>query len=169
VLIGSGGGAGGAGGGGDDAAAGEQAGSEPVQVRYRLLAGDSALRGASCTLRINDRETSLSPDGDGYIQMEVPTDAESGYLVIEQEDGDTIELAMTFGTLKPLSAGSDDTWANREAALQRLSMLGFLERSHSEHLEVAIKDFQLYKGMEPTGELDSETCDALNSYSEEVG
>lgn len=169
VLIGGGGGAGGSGGGGGEPGSQDEQESEPVQVRFRLLAGDSAMRGASCRLRINDRETSLSPDGDGYIQMEVPTDAESGIMTIEQEDGSTVELAMTFGTLKPLSADSDDTWANKEAALQRLSMLGFLERSHSEHLEVALKDFQLYKGMEPTGELDSDTCDALNSYTEEAG
>ena len=100
----------------------------------------------------------------GYIPIALGWSATIGHRSAEYTGRpDTIEIPLSLQSLMPLTAKEGEA-DSRRAAIQRLSQLGFLDRRRPDHLEVAIKDFQHYKELPPTGDLDASTCAALNNH-----
>lgn len=167
VLIGSGGS------GSSSATSGAQEGNTaPPTTKtfsYKVLAKAKPIENAKCRLFIDGEEHSVSTDSSGLIEQEVPSDAGVGFLIVSEDDSDDeLHVPMLVGTLKPLNEPkTEDDIHTEAAARQRLMQLGFFEPSVPYHYEVALKDYQLSRGIDPNKPIDKQTCDALNGSEDE--
>ncbi len=149
---------------------------------YKVLSRDKPLKNAQVRLFIDGQEHTVQTNGEGAIEQDFPADAGICYIMLtrepegggegeadSEESTEELHIPLLVGTLKELNPARalEDPHAE-EAARQRLVQLGFMELRTPHHFEVALKDFQLYKGVDPNGIIDSETCDPLREYIEEA-
>ena len=137
----------------------------PVQVTVRREG--EVLRNAACEV------TSLSPpletttDGDGLLSIDVPRHLDEVRVAFTEHD---FEMALRVGHLDPIDHDS--------GVSSRLENLGYLlpeamfETAHPDfnapeirrrRIQLALSYFQRAQGIEPSGELDDETRDALRT------
>lgn len=109
-------------------------------------------------LRIDDRTFEGSTDGDGILKEKIPPDARRGRLVLRPGMEDERVLDLLLGYMDPVSEPS--------GAAKRLANLGYRctpAPEMNDDIAAAIKAFQEDYGIEPTGRLDQQTRDKLQS------
>lgn len=161
VLIGSSGGSSSASSGSKE---GESAPPSTTTFSYKVLARAKPIENAKCRLFIDGKEHTVTTDSSGLVEQEVPSDAGLGFLIISEADSDEeLHIPMLVGTLKPLNQPkTEDDIHTEAAARQRLMQLGFFEPNAPYHYVVALKDYQLSRGIDPNKAIDKEICDALD-------
>lgn len=125
----------------------------PERVRFHFLEDGKPRSDVSYVLIVEGRSFKGRTDANGYLEALVPPGARSGTLVLgEGDDAEKYELQL--GRMDPVSEMS--------GACMRLESLGFdCGEDKEKGFADALKSFQLWKGMEPTGELDNTTQQAL--------
>lgn len=125
----------------------------PLRLRVKLL-GMAMKPLAPTPCRLN--ATTLTPDGDGVIAVDLDKSTQSAPLAFADE-----EYQLLPGALTPHDQTQDDGW------LARLYNLGFLfdlninAEDGAAELRLALEDFQAEAGLTVTGEIDDATRTAL--------
>lgn len=121
----------------------------PLKLRLRLTWDGEPRRSEPFTLTVEGAVTRGTTDGDGRIDLTIPTAAAEGTLVVgEGEREETFSLNL--GHLDPVE---DDTGVG-----SRLANLGFEVRAgDAGSLRDAVRSFQNTEGLDPTGEVDNVT------------
>ncbi len=134
----------------------------PARTRMQVFAGDRPRAHQYFTLRISGLEQAGETDGDGVLEAFIPPAARRGVLVIGPEQ---VEIEIAFGQLDPITELS--------GVQQRLSNLGFRCSDSPGELgsgtAAALRRFQARLGLEPSGELDDQTRDALRRIHDQRG
>lgn len=116
---------------------------EPMSGPYKLVAGALVFEG---TL-----------DGDGALEQELPVDVVSAELEL-----DGVKRVVQIGHLNPLRDADDGGLTGAQARLSNLGYApGAVDGDLGPKTRTAILAFQEALGLEPTGELDAPTLDAL--------
>ena len=104
----------------------------PLKVRILDFFGDP-VADTQCELLIDLKSHSLTTDGDGFVQLDIPIDAKGGELRINN-----MNLPFRIGTLDPVE--------ERSGWQERLTNLGYtagLTQAPAENtLQSAVEDFQ---------------------------
>jgi hypothetical protein len=115
---------------------------KPTRIKIRFTLDDHPRKNLAYELQVAGLTLKGSTDGDGVLEAEIPPDAQSGVLLLGDEDPrETHELG--FGALDPLD--TDD------GVKKRLSSLGL---DADADLPGAIRGFQLQHNLEVTGNVD---------------
>ena len=119
----------------------------PTHIKIRFLRDDEPRAGLSYELQVSGQTLKGTTDAKGYVQQNIPPDADTGLLILT--DGNHREIySLAFGTLDPI-----DTDAGVQ---ERLGALGF---NIEGDLADAVRAFQAKQKMTVTGTVD----DALRS------
>jgi hypothetical protein len=129
---------------------------DPCQFQLRFLDDQQQPRsGVAYTLTIDGQTTNGSLDGAGSLNVSIHPDASQGTITLHtQPDPETYPL--NFGHLDPNSSIT--------GVRGRLNNLGFSCASDGDwgtDLKWAIMRFQIVNNMQPTGQLDDQTKQAL--------
>ena len=124
---------------------------KPTKIKIRLTIDDQPRKGIPFELFVDGASIKGKTDGDGYMNAEVPADAEKGKLVVGNSDPPEV-YELAFGTLDPIETDS--------GVEQRLRSLGI---NTEDDLAGAVATFQQNNDMEPNGVID----DALRSKLKE--
>ena len=115
---------------------------KPTRIKIRLTIDDEPRTNLKFELQVAGTTVSGSTDGSGFLEAQIPPDAQSGLLVLgDKEPRETYELG--FGTLDPLETN--------EGIEKRLNALGL---DTEDDLEGAIRSFQAKHKMTVTGTVD---------------
>ena len=124
----------------------------PVKFRIRMLHLGKPRKFEDFRLEIDGRIKKGKTDGDGWIEIPIPPDAQQGRLIMGDE-----EYQLDMGHLDPADS--------IKGAQQRLRNLGYyggpIDGQESDLTTGALALFQREQGLETTGKLDSATQDAL--------
>jgi N-acetylmuramoyl-L-alanine amidase len=131
----------------------------PARLRLKLLDYEHHPRASqSCTLIIDGQIRSVQTNGDGMIDEPLPPDAREARLLVDQE-GTQVEYVFALGHVDPLDSTA--------GVQQRLANLGFyrgeIDRRPSPALRAALKAFQQVAELQPSGNLDKQTKQALEN------
>ncbi|MCA9618715.1 MAG: peptidoglycan-binding protein [Myxococcales bacterium] len=127
-----------------------------VPVEVRLEVGDEPLANARCTIEGLAQPLEAETDGDGLLRFDAPTNVEELRACFTEPN---LTFAIRVGHLDPIEEPS--------GVADRLVNLGYLDESARRsaasegRLFTALRDFQRDHDLEPTGELDDATRDAL--------
>ena len=125
---------------------------KPTRIKIRLTIDDEPRKNLKYELQVAGQTLSGSTDGTGFLEAQIPPDAQTGVLLLgDKEPRETYELG--FGTLDPLETD--------EGIKKRLNSLGF---DTEDDLPGAIRSFQLKNKMDVTGNVD----DALRAKLKET-
>jgi hypothetical protein len=145
----------------------EEARPTDQRHRFRLLGAPSLFRlrflddkqqprsGVAYVLMIDGQTTSGSLDAQGSLDVSIPSNASRGTIRL-QTDPDPETYPLNFGHLDPDSSPT--------GVRGRLNNLGFSCASDGdwdEDLRGAITRFQMARNLQPTGQLDDQTRQAL--------
>lgn len=126
----------------------------PEKFKLQLLIGGEPRVGEEYELEIEDLKFSGKTDGQGRISQSIPPNAKKGRLLLAK-GAEVYQLQI--GNLNPSGEIT--------GAQGRLWNLGFyfgaIDGKMSDELEEAILEFQFSRNIEPDGELNSATKDAL--------
>lgn len=128
----------------------------PEKLRLQFLLDDEPRAGEPYVLEINGAvvASDKSTDGDGRIEHSIPPNARSGRVLFR--DGTEV-YELSLGHLDPI-----DQARGVKARLKNLGFyFGSVDDTLDEATEFAISAFQESRGLEPLGDLDDETRDAL--------
>lgn len=129
-----------------------------VPVCVQLHTSDGALADARCVVHACTPPLDVRTDSEGTLRFEAPMNAHEVRIDVPDEE---LTLRVLVGFLDPPNEDS--------GVLARLINLGFLspverhapEEQRAARVRQAVAAFQQRRGMEPTGELDEPTRDAL--------
>lgn len=136
----------------------------PGKLRMQLFENDLPRVEEDYRLTVDGELVSESKtDKDGFFETFVPTGATEGVLVVGPDE---VELQLAFGHLDPHDEVS--------GLQKRLNNLGFdcgePDGELGDQTRSALRQFQeRHPDLEPSGELDSATTDALASLHDEPG
>jgi len=126
----------------------------PEKFRLQLLIDGEPRAGEEYELEIEDLKFSGKTDGQGRLEQSIPPNAKKGKLLLA--NGEEV-YQLQLGRLNP----SDEI----TGAQGRLWNLGFyfgaIDGKMSDELEIAIQEFQFAHDIEPDGELNQATKDAI--------
>ncbi|MBX7174325.1 MAG: peptidoglycan-binding protein [Pyrinomonadaceae bacterium] len=126
----------------------------PEKFKIQLLMDEGPRANEEYELEIEDLKFSGTTNSEGKLEQSIPPNAKKGKLTLKK-DGTVFELRL--GNLNP----SDEI----TGAQGRLRNLGFyfgpIDGKLSDELEIAIQEFQFAHDIEPDGELNLSTKDAL--------
>jgi len=126
--------------------------SEPTHIKIRLLLDDEPRAGVPFELQVSGQSIKGTTDGDGFLQADIPPDAQSGVLLVGEDDvRDIFEPGL--GTLDPIDTDS--------GVSGRLQALGY---DVVDDFQGAVRAFQSNENLDPTGNVD----DTLRSKLKEV-
>ena len=115
---------------------------EPTHIKIRLLIDDQPRAGVSYQLIVNGKTIKGSTDGGGYLQADIPPDAQTGILIVGE--GTTQEVhELGLGSLDPIETDS--------GVRGRLEAMGY---QVDEDLAPAVRAFQFKENLEVTGVID---------------
>jgi hypothetical protein len=115
---------------------------KPTRIKIRLTLDDEPRKNLRYELQVAGQTLTGSTDGAGYLEAQIPSDAQSGVLLVG--DGDPRETyQLGLGTLDPLD--TDD------GVKKRLTSLGL---DAEDDLPGAIRGFQVKHNLEATGTVD---------------
>jgi N-acetylmuramoyl-L-alanine amidase len=132
----------------------------PEKFKLQLFIEDEPRANEEFELEIDGLKFSGKTDSQGKLEQSIPPDAKSGKLSLNK--GEEV-YQLLLGNLNP---------HNEISGVQgRLRHLGFyfgsIDGKMSDELEHAIQEFQITKDIEPDGELNQETLDAIKqAYGE---
>jgi hypothetical protein len=120
-----------------------------AKIKIKLMLDDKPRKGEPYKLCLDGKWTEGKTDGDGFVEMDIPADAQQGELRVGSgKDLDIFQLGL--GTLDPADTES--------GAEDRLLGLGY---DLSVGLEEALKAFQSKEKMTVNGQLDETTQNKL--------
>jgi hypothetical protein len=126
------------------------------QLKLRFLDEKQQPRsGVAYILTIDGRTTNGSLDGQGSLSVPIPPNASQGSIVLKT-DPDPETYPLNFGHLDPDSSPT--------GIRGRLNNLGFAcagDGDWDDNLQGAVKRFQIANDIQPTGQLDDQTRQAL--------
>ena len=112
--------------------------------------------GAPYILTVDGNGLSGNLDGQGWIRIPLPPDAQSGRLLVG-EDGKIASLNLRFGCLDPLA----DT-SGIQARLQNLGYFGgAIDGADSDELQAAVRKFRQDQKLSEDGGIDDDLRSAL--------
>jgi hypothetical protein len=124
------------------------------RIKIRLLIDDKPRANIPYELQVAGRTVNGSTNSDGYLEEDIPPDAQNGVLIVAE--GTTREIYnLGLGTLDPI-----DT---EEGVRERLESLGF---DAEVDLAAAVRAFQSKQGLDPSGTIDD---DLRNKLQEKFG
>jgi N-acetylmuramoyl-L-alanine amidase len=129
----------------------------PEKLKLQLLLENQPRANEKYELEVDGLKFSGTADGDGRIRQSIPPNAKQGKLILKKGEENEEVYQLRLGNLNP----SDEI----TGAQGRLRHLGFFfgaingETSHE--LAHAVQEFQISKNLEPSGELDDQTVNAL--------
>lgn len=115
---------------------------KPTRIKIRLTIDDEPRKNLKFELQFAGAVVNGSTDGSGFLEAEIPPDAQSGVLLLGDKEPREI-YQLGFGTLDPIETN--------EGIEQRLTALGF---DTEEDLPGAIRSFQASNNMQVTGTVD---------------
>ena len=129
-----------------------------VPVRLSLSFDDEPLANEVCVVEGLQPELETRTDGAGVLAFDAPAHLASVRVRLPDRD---LTLDVRVGDLDPPD--------ERSGVAQRLAHLGYLtagdlslaERYRQPRVETALRRFQKDRGMEPSGEIDTDTARAL--------
>jgi len=128
----------------------------PNKVRLHFEEEGEPLAGLPWRATVEGRTSSGTTDGEGGIELTLPFGALECQIVLGTGEGER-HFALRLGHLDP--------WNSYSGAQSRLRNLGFLhgpcEGRPAEETAGAIREFQMFRSLEPTGEFDEPTCEEL--------
>jgi hypothetical protein len=127
--------------------------SIPARVRIRILRQGSPRANQPFRAEIDGRTTSGSTDGDGFLELVIPVNADSARLAVGPSD-DEDEHEINLGRLAPV--------ADMRGAKERLHNLGFLDCDPDSDAAdaktgAALRAFQFRHELDESGALDDAT------------
>ena len=126
----------------------------PEKFRIQLLIDNEPRAGEDYELEIENLKFSGKTDSEGWLRHSIPPNAKKGKLILK--NGAEV-YGLHLGNLNP----SDEI----TGAQGRLWNLGFyfgaIDGRMSDELEIALQEFQFAHDIEPDGELNQATKDAL--------
>ena len=126
----------------------------PEKFKLQLLIGGEPRVGEEYELEIGDLKFSGKTDSQGRIEQSIPPNARNGKLILA--NGEEI-YQLRLGNLNP-----SDEITGAQGRLWNLGLyFGAIDGKMSDELEEAILDFQFSRNIEPDGELNQATKDAL--------
>jgi hypothetical protein len=124
---------------------------QPAHIKIRLLLDDQPRANVSYQLQIAGKTMKGSTDGSGYLEQDIPPDAQTGVLTVTE--GTVCDIyQLGFGTLDPID--TDD------GVRERLESLGY---DADTDLAAAVSGFQFKHGMQTTGVIDDTLRTSLQS------
>lgn len=97
----------------------------PAKIKIRVMVDDEPVADTPCVLIIDGRSTSLTTDGDGFVEIEISPGARRGELRVQRQNRTTI-YHLNLGGLPPL-----DT---EDGVRDRLGGLGYATSTDEEFL-----------------------------------
>lgn len=126
----------------------------PMIFRVQLFERNEPRKKQPYVLTVDGAEHTGVTDDEGKIEVYLPNKSEQGRLNVNHGD---IDMEVRFGYMDPVAEPS--------GVKKRLANLGFDCGDSGEELDQrtisALRSFQVLIGLEPTGELDTATRDAL--------
>jgi peptidoglycan hydrolase-like protein with peptidoglycan-binding domain len=128
----------------------------PARLRLRLQQGGKPLANLAFKLNGDGFEVSGQTDGGGLLDVVIPPNATTGLLVIQTTPHPT-EYDLDLGCLAP-----SDNISGMKARLNNLGLeCGPVDETPNEDFRNAVRAFQAMKGLNPTGQPDAQTQQAL--------
>ena len=128
----------------------------PEELNLVLKREGVVLANTPYTLDIDGTERSGTTDGEGRIREKISPDAKQGRLIVGEGE-DQLIYELFLGHMDPVDQS--------EGLAARLKNLGFdcgdSKEAEGPGLVAALRVFQTEAGLEPTGEVDEKTRDAL--------
>jgi hypothetical protein len=126
----------------------------PEKFKLQLLIGGEPRAGETYELEIEDLKFSGKTDSQGRIEQSIPPNAKKGKLLLNK--GEEV-YQLQFGNLNP-----SDEITGAQGRLWNLGLyFGAIDGKMSDELEEAILEFQISRNIEPDGQLNPATKDAL--------
>jgi hypothetical protein len=126
----------------------------PEKFKIQLLIDGKPRADEEYELEIDDLKFSGVTDSQGRIERSIPPDATQGKLTLKKDE--TV-FQLRLGNLNP-----SDEITGAQGRLRNLGLyFGPIDGEMSDDLEQAIQEFQIIKNIEPDGELNRQTLDAL--------
>jgi len=122
----------------------------PAKFRLRLLKEGRPRKGLPYTLTIDGKIISGETDDEGWIECNIPPDAQSGRLIL---DHGSEQYSLQLGHLDPVEETT--------GIQQRLRNLGFYSGEINGRMgpetQASLAKFQRSQGLEATGRIDEQT------------
>jgi Putative peptidoglycan binding domain len=126
----------------------------PEKFKLQLMIGGEPRVGEEYELEIGDLKFSGKTDSQGRIEQSIPPNAKKGKLLLAK--GEEV-YQLQLGNLNP-----SDEITGAQGRLWNLGLyFGAIDGKMSDELEEAILEFQVSRNIEPDGELNQATKDAL--------
>jgi hypothetical protein len=126
----------------------------PEKLKLQLLKEDKPRANEEYELEVDDLKFSGKTDSQGRLEQSIPPNAKQGKLILQK--GEEIYQLM-LGHLNP-----HDEITGVQGRLRHLGFyFGSIDGKTSAEFEHAIQAFQISQDMEPDGELNAATLDAL--------
>ena len=134
--------------------------TQKAHVRIAVQDGEKKpLAGKDYTLEVDGVSESRCLPVDGLLEVEVAVDAREGRLVVEGDDGESMEWTLQLGSMDPLNE-----ICGVQARLKNLGIYtGSLDGTLNDDTRTAIYAFQARQGLEPTGNPDEAFQQELDS------
>lgn len=130
---------------------------QELQTNDQQARHDQPRKNVPYTLEIDSLRLSGATDEQGYIEHDIPPDAKSGKLILEPGTPAETQFPLQLGRLDPIS--------EIRGVKQRLNNLGFDCGDETDeltsNLEMAVRSFQEYCGLERNGQVDATTRNRL--------
>ncbi|MGA8152334.1 MAG: peptidoglycan-binding protein [Terriglobales bacterium] len=114
-----------------------------THIKLRLLLDDQPRAGVKYELQVAGQSIKGTTDGGGYLQADIPPDAQSGVLLVGDGNAQDV-FEIDFGTLDPIDTDS--------GVRGRLDALGY---DVDDDFQAAVKAFQTKEKLDPTGNVDN--------------
>lgn len=126
----------------------------PEKLKLQLLKENKPRANEDYELEIDGVKLTGKTDGDGRLEHSIPPNAKQGKLSFN--NGEEV-YQLLLGNLNPF-----DQISGAQGRLRHLGFyFGSIDGKISDDFEHAIQEFQITKDIEPDGELNAETMDAL--------
>ena len=126
----------------------------PEKFKLQLLRDGEPRAGEEYELEIEDLKFSGKTDSQGQLEQSIPPNAKNGKLLLA--NGEEV-YQLRLGNLNP----SNEITGAQGRLLNLGFYFGAIDGKMSDELEIAIQEFQFAHDIEPDGELNQATKDAL--------
>ncbi len=126
----------------------------PEKFKIQLLIAEEPRAGEEYELEIENLKFAGKTDSQGRIEQSIPPNAKKGKLILAEG---TEVYQLLLGNLNP-----SDEITGAQGRLWNLGLyFGAIDGKMSDDLEEALQEFQFARNIEPNGELNQATKDAL--------
>ncbi len=129
----------------------------PARLNTRLLRNGQPRANIRYALEVDGVPIEGTTDGDGWVRQGINPSARRAVLTLFPEGADPESYEISLGGLDPA-----DTITGQKSRLKNLGFFaGEVDGSPCDELTSALSAFQTSQGLDPTGQADAPTIDAL--------